>query len=101
MQPVAEGETMATPTIMAPDSVKTFLASKKGGASALPTHATAKQLPATFQVTESTIYEWVHLGYIPHIRLGCCVRFNLAEVQAWLQEHTKPGRTRRVPEVEV
>jgi len=101
MQSVAKGEAMTTPATMTPEHVKTFLAAKRGGTSALPTHFTAKQLSATLQIAESTIYEWVHLGYIPHIRLGRCVRFNLAEVQTWLQEHTKPGRTRRVPEVEV
>ncbi len=92
---------MVKPAHITPDDVKKHLTAKNGQNSSLPTHFTVKQLSATLQIAESTIYEWVHLGYIPHIRLGRCVRFNLAEVQTWLQEHTKPGRTRRVREVEV
>jgi excisionase family DNA binding protein len=67
----------------------------------LPRVVTAKQLAAAIQVAESTIYEWVHQGYIPHVRLGRCVRFNLGEVQAWFDQHAKPGRHHRIPAVEV
>jgi hypothetical protein len=48
---------MATPAIITPEHVKTVLATKRGGASALPTHVTAKQLSATLQIAESTIRE--------------------------------------------
>jgi excisionase family DNA binding protein len=100
MHSVTKGESMRTPLTTTPEQVKTFLA-KKGDASTLPTLVTAKQLAVATQIAESTIYQWVHLGYIPHIRLGRCVRFNLVEVQAWLQQHTRTGRKERKIAVEV
>ena len=53
-------------------------------------------------VRTSTIYEWVRMDYIPHIRLGTgkkkpCVRFDLDEIKRWLDERKVQGRTSRVP----
>jgi len=84
MHSVATGEVMTTPATVTPGHVRTFLAGKRREAQTLPTLVTAKQLAAATQIAESTIYQWVHMGYIPHTRLGRRVRFDLAEVQAWL-----------------
>jgi excisionase family DNA binding protein len=58
----------------------------------LPTFVTAQQLSQAVACAESTIYLWVQQGYIPHVRLGRCVRFNLRDVQEWLAQAAKPGR---------
>jgi excisionase family DNA binding protein len=62
---------------------------------------TVAELCSATKISKSTIYEWVHEEYIPHIKVGGCVRFRPSEVQAWLQQHAKPGRLRRVPAIEV
>jgi len=60
---------------------------------------TVTELSMTTKIAKSTIYDWVHEGYIPHVKVGGCVRFRPSEVEAWLAQHAKPGRTRRVPVV--
>jgi excisionase family DNA binding protein len=62
---------------------------------------TVAELSPVINAAPSTIYGWVHEGFIPHIKIGRCVRFRPSEVMAWLDKHAKPGRTQRVPEVEV
>jgi excisionase family DNA binding protein len=60
-------------------------------AEALPTFVTAHQIAEAIGCADSTIYLWVQQGYIPHVRLGRCVRFSLREVQEWLAQAAKPG----------
>jgi excisionase family DNA binding protein len=62
---------------------------------------TVADLSSVMKTAPSTIYGWVHEGFIPHIKIGRCVRFRPNEVMAWLDKHAKRGRTRRVPDVEV
>jgi excisionase family DNA binding protein len=56
-----------------------------------------KELAGRLRVNVSTIYSWVQLGYIPHVRLGNCVRFRPTDVAAWLNHHVRPGRKTREP----
>jgi excisionase family DNA binding protein len=58
----------------------------------LPQFVTAQQIAQATGCANSTIYLWVQQGYIPHVRLGRCVRFNLRDVQEWLAQAAKPGR---------
>ena len=53
------------------------------------------------QLKPRTIYQWVHEGYIPVIKLGALVRFDQASVTAWLKRREAPGRAGRRPEFEV
>jgi excisionase family DNA binding protein len=62
---------------------------------------TVAELSGATKIAKSTIYEWVQQEYIPHIKLGGCIRFRPSEVMTWLDKHAKPGRSQRVPEVEV
>ena len=62
---------------------------------------TVPDLSKNFKIAPSTLYEWVQQGYIPHVKVGGCVRFRPAEVKAWLDGHARPGRSQRVPAVEV
>ena len=48
-------------------------------------------------VKKSTIYQWTHIGYIPHIKMGKFVRFKLSQIDKWLESHSTDGRkTRKV-----
>ena len=44
-------------------------------------------------VPTSWVREGVRSGAIPHVRLGRYVRFDLADVEEWLQKCKSPGRT--------
>ncbi len=61
---------------------------------------TVAELSANLKVARSTIYDWVHEGFIPHVKVSGCVRFRPSEVKAWLDQHAQPGRTQRVPAIE-
>jgi len=43
-------------------------------------------------VKVSTIYQWTHIGYIPHMKLGRFVRFKEKDVIKWLESKTNNGR---------
>ena len=51
-------------------------------------------------VAPQTVYKWVRTDYIPHFKLGKCVRFSQAAVLQWLAETESQGRTTRVPVLE-
>jgi excisionase family DNA binding protein len=58
---------------------------------------------ALLSVKASTVYEWVAMNYIPHIRIGTgkqkpCVRFDASEIAAWLAAKKEAGRVSRFPE---
>ena len=53
------------------------------------------------QVKPRTIYQWVHEGYIPVIKLGALVRFDQASVTAWLKKREAPGRSQKRPEFDL
>jgi excisionase family DNA binding protein len=69
--------------------------------SALEAFWTVTELSSLIKVAPTIIYDWVHEGFIPHVKLGRCVRFRPSEVMVWLDRHANPGRSQRVPEVEV
>ena len=52
-------------------------------------------------VKKSTVYQWTHQGYIPHIKLGNTVRFKINDIERWLDKKTIAGRTRRVTSIDL
>lgn len=48
---------------------------------------TAKQVSELIEVKPSTVYQWVHLGLIPHIKIGKCVRFKKDELFRWIDKN--------------
>ena len=62
---------------------------------------TAKELAQVTRLALSTIYQKVHEGHIPCVKIGGAVRFSPSAIQAWLDQQAKPGRSTRVPEVQV
>jgi excisionase family DNA binding protein len=63
--------------------------------------ALASQLSAATKLARSTIYQWCHENYVPHLKLGDSIRFRPADVMTSLDANSKPGWMQRVPAVEV
>lgn len=53
---------------------------------------TIPELAERLQVKPRTIYQWVHEGYIPVLKLGALVRFSPARIGEWLRKRETPGR---------
>ena len=62
---------------------------------------TVDDLAAWLQVKPRTVYQWVHEGYLPVIKLGSLVRFDQARVAEWIGKREVPGRTKRRLELDV
>jgi len=62
---------------------------------------TVDQLADWLQVKPRTIYQWVHEGYIPVLKLGSLVRFSQPSVVDWLRKRESPGRAGRRLDVEL
>ncbi len=45
---------------------------------------TIDELTVFLTVKKSTIYQWVHIGLIPHIKVGRLLRFREEDIQKWL-----------------
>ena len=53
---------------------------------------TIKQLSELLQVSPKTIYQWTHIGFIPHYKLPKGVRFNESDINKWIQHKRIKGR---------
>ncbi len=53
---------------------------------------TIKDLSAYLTVKESTLYSWVHNGTIPFHRLNGLIRFDMQEIESWV-EASRPVST--------
>ena len=47
-------------------------------------------------VEKSTIYQWTHQGFIPHVKLRNLVRFRPKAIAEWVQKREQPGRAKRL-----
>lgn len=56
----------------------------------------AKAIADRLGVPETWVRESARSGAIPHVRLGRYVRFDLDDVEAWLEECKQPGRSVRL-----
>ena len=54
---------------------------------------TIRQLGELIQVSPKTIYQWTHIGFIPHYKLSKGVRFNEKEVEEWIKRKRVKGRS--------
>ncbi len=57
------------------------------------------QVAEWLNVKESTIRKWTHYGFIPHVKLGRCVRFQESEIEGWLRERAEKGRSSMTPDI--
>ncbi len=53
---------------------------------------TAKQVSELIEVRPSTVYQWVHLGLIPYVKIGKCVRFKKDELFRWIDKNHRRER---------
>jgi excisionase family DNA binding protein len=58
---------------------------------------TIKIVAERLMVKESTLYSWVHSGSIPFHKLNGLIRFDMAEIEAWISssKHGPSPRTDR------
>ena len=56
------------------------------------TYITVDQLSQIIQVSKRTIYEWTHIGFIPHYKFPKGIRFKVSEVESWMKRRSKKGR---------
>ena len=53
---------------------------------------TAKQVSELIEVRPSTVYQWVHLGLIPYVKIGKSVRFKKDELFRWIDKNHRRER---------
>lgn len=46
-------------------------------------------------VQTSTIYQWTHQGFIPHVKIGKFIRFKESDVLKWIEDRVTNGRKNR------
>jgi len=58
---------------------------------------TTQEIAEVLGVKPSTIYQYTHQGYIPHVKIGKFVRFREKDVERWVERKANSGRiTRKV-----
>ena len=72
-----------------------------GSMSATDRLLTVAEVAGWLQVKARTIYQWVHEGYIPVVKLGSLVRFDRTSVRDWLGKRAVTGRASRRLELDV
>ena len=62
---------------------------------------TARQVSELLEVKISTVYDWVHRGVIPYVKLSRLLRFKKTDIFRWVDSHTlRPkSSTRRKKEL--
>jgi len=43
-------------------------------------------------VSKRTVYDWVHVGYIPHVKFRKIIRFRLEDIDKWIKQRQHKGR---------
>lgn len=59
-----------------------------------------RQIGQEINVSPHTIRVWVRHGYIPHVRVGRQIRFDVEAVKEWLKRRACSGRDRLTPQIE-
>jgi len=60
---------------------------------------TVDQLSAMIQFSRRTIYDWIHVGFIPHYKFPKGIRFKISEIEKWLRNRQESGRRRYKTEI--
>jgi len=56
---------------------------------------TVEEIAEYLKLRPSTIYQWTHQGFIPHIKLGSRVRFRVSQIERWLESRATKGKANR------
>ncbi len=62
---------------------------------------TVDDLAIYFKVKPRTIYQWVHEGYLPVVKLGSAVRFKQASIAEWVKKRETQGRASKRLDVDI
>jgi excisionase family DNA binding protein len=62
---------------------------------------TIDDLADWLQVKPRTIYQWVHEGYLPVVKLGSAVRFKQASIAEWVKKRETQGRASKRLDVDI
>ena len=54
---------------------------------------TIDELSELLKIGKSTIYHWTCAGFIPHTKVGRFLRFRASDVEEWLQNRNRLGRS--------
>ncbi|NQS89759.1 helix-turn-helix domain-containing protein [Patescibacteria group bacterium] len=54
---------------------------------------TIQQLSELIQYSPKTIYQWVHIGFVPHVKFPKGIRFKESQIMTWLRSKDKKGRS--------
>jgi excisionase family DNA binding protein len=49
---------------------------------------TPEELCSLLKIKKQRLYEWVHLGRIPYLKVGRFLRFSRSRIQEWLESQT-------------
>ena len=54
---------------------------------------TVAELSNLLKMKPSTIYHWTSAGFVPHVKVGRFIRFRASDVEAWLEQRQRHGRS--------
>lgn len=60
----------------------------------IETLLTVEDLCALMRVSKATVYNWVQLRKIPHMRVGGLLRFDAGAIRSWLGRQSRGVVTR-------
>lgn len=52
---------------------------------------TVQQISELLQVSPRAVYEWAHMGFIPHYKFPKGIRFKVSEVEQWIKRRKVSG----------
>jgi len=55
--------------------------------------ATVDDIAALLQVSKKTVYQWAELNVLPSVKLSGSLRFDLDDVEAWVQQCKRQGNS--------
>jgi len=58
-------------------------------------YLTAQEVADRLQLKLSTIRNWTHLDFIPHIKMRAAVRYKWSEIEEWLKKKSVKGQLQR------
>lgn len=58
----------------------------------MPDYLTLDELCTWLKIKRATVYEWVRTGYIPYAKIGRLLRFDRAEIVAWVNDRRPANR---------
>jgi excisionase family DNA binding protein len=53
---------------------------------------TPREIADHLGVQLSTIYQWTHQGFIPHVKMGRLLRFKIQDIEKWIGDRSINGR---------